>query len=144
MKTKSNHSNAKLLINIRRQGGWSFWSMIFTLSVVVFFSYIGMQLVPIYSGNSNIENAMERSVDGSDLRKVGRAQIIKKMNQQLYLDGSHELLDYKTDLVIKRTRSLLTIQTVYDREVPIAANMKLVVSFDNLLECELSGKCIKK
>ena len=144
MNTKSNQSFSKPMTNFKRQGGWSFWSLMFTLSVVVFFSYIGMQLVPLYSGNTNIKNAMTRSVDGVDLRKIGRAQIIKKMNQQLYLDGSHKVLDYKTDLVIKRTRSVLTIQTVYDGEIPITENMKLVVAFDNMLECTLSGKCTEK
>jgi hypothetical protein len=144
MNTNSNQIFSKPVTNFNRQGGWSFWSLMFTLSVVVFFSYIGMQLVPLYSGNTNIEKAMTGSVEGQDLRKINRAQIIRKMNQQLYLDSSHKILNYKTDLVIKRTRSELTIQTVYNRQIPITSNMSLVVAFDNKLECDLTGKCTKK
>lgn len=131
------------MANIKRQGGWSFWSLVFTLTVVVFFSYVGMQLVPIYSDNSNIENAMERSIDGADLRKIGRAQIIKKMNQQLYLDGSHTLLNFKQDLIIKRSRKLFTLQVIYERRVPIVGNIDILVSFSPKFECSLSGKCQK-
>jgi len=129
---------------ISRQGGWTFWSLTFTLSVISFFSYIGMQLVPIYSSNANIENAMERSVEGANLKTVGRAQIIKKMNQQLYLDGSHKLLNYKEDLKIKRSRSKFTLQVAYERKVPILSNINLVVSFDPMLECDFTGRCDKK
>ena len=144
MKVRSSYSTVKSPDNIKRQGGWTFWSLTFTLSVVIFFSYIGMQLVPIYSSNSSIENAMERSVDGADLRKISRAQIIKKMNAQLYLDGSQKLLDYKNDLVISRKGSLVTLQVSYQRKVPIITNVDLVVSFKPKLECTLSGKCTKK
>ncbi len=144
MKTKPEFIKIKSFTNINRQGGWTFWSLTFTLGVLAFFSYVGMQLVPIYSANNNIENAMERSVEDADLRKVGRAQIIKKMDQQLYLDGSHKLLNYKEDLELKRSRNKLTLQVTYERRVPIAGNIGIVVSFDPIVECSLSGKCVKK
>lgn len=144
MKTKPEFIKIKSLKNIKRQGGWTFWSLTFTLGVLAFFSYIGMQLVPIYSANSNIENAMEQSVDGADLRAIGRAQIIRDMNKQLYLDGAHELLNYKEDLDVKRSRDKLTLQITYEQRVPIAGNINLVVSFDPIVECNLSGKCTKK
>jgi len=132
------------MVNIKRQGGWTFWSLSFTLGVLAFFSYVGMQLVPVYSANSNIENAMKISVEGVDLRKVRRGQIIEKMRGQLYLDGTHKLLNFKDDLVIKRSRSLFTLQIAYERRVPIAGNISLVTSFNPTLECNFSGVCTKK
>lgn len=125
--------------SIKRQEGWTFWSLLFTLSVVVFFAYVGMQLVPVYSANENIVNAMARSVDDVDLLKVNRTTVVRNLDAQLYLDGSHNLLDYKTDLVVKRNRQVLTIETHYQREIPMFFNIYMLVKFDNVLERELSG-----
>ena len=142
MKQKQEFNATKPLLNIKRQGGWTFWSLTFTLSVLAFFSYVAMQLVPIYTANGNIENAMERSVDGVNLRTVGRAEIIKKMDKQLYLDGSHKLLNYKTDLVIKRSRSMFTLQVNYERRVPIVGNISILVEFGPVVECSFTGQCL--
>jgi hypothetical protein len=137
-------SATKPLTNIKRQGGWTFWSLTFTLGVLAFFSYVGMQLVPIYTANGNIENAMERSIEGVNLRSVGRAEIIKKMDKQLYLDGSHKLLNYKEDLVIKRSRSVFTLQVSYERRVPIVGNVSILAEFSPVVECSFTGQCLLK
>ena len=144
MKTKPEFINLKPLTNIKRQGGWTFWSLTFTLSVIAFFSFIGMQLVPIYSANANIQNAMELSVEGADLRTIGRAAIIRDMNKQLYLDGTNELLDYKEDLDVKRSRDKFTLQVTYERRFQVVGNINVMVSFDPIVECDLSGSCSKK
>ena len=77
--------------NIKSQAGWTIWSLIFVLGTVGFFAYVGMKLVPMYNENQNIVNAMQRSIDSTDLRRVTRTQIIKSMEKQLYLDGADEI-----------------------------------------------------
>lgn len=142
MNIRSEFSKPRAIPNIKRQAGWTFWSLTFTLGVLAFFSYIGMQLVPIYSSNSNVVNAMERSVDGANLRTIGRAQIISAMNKQLYLDGSHKLLDYKNDLVVKRSRKSFIVQVNYQRTIPIAGNISVLTTFSPKVECNFSGSCV--
>lgn len=144
MKTMQSGRAVKPLKNIRRQGGWTFWSLSFTLGVLAFFSYIGMQLVPIYSTNSNIHNAMSVSLDNANVQRITRAEIIRKMDKQLYLDGSHELLNYNEDLDVKRSRSQLIVKVTYQRKIPIVSNIDLVVSFAPIVECSFNGKCTKK
>lgn len=120
-----------------KQTGWTFWSMLFVMGVILLFSYVGFQLVPVYSANQNVLNAMERSLDGVDLRTVNRAAIVRKMDSQLYLDGGHKLIDYRNDLKVKRSRKQLILQTTYDREVPMFFNLFLVAKFDNKIEKDL-------
>ena len=114
-----------------RQQGWTFWSALFVASVVVFFAYIGMQLVPVYANNASVRNAMVQAMDESDLRRVTRSQIIRSLNQQLYLDETHRILDYKRDLKIGRSRSQFVMEINYQREIHLFHNMSLLVSFDN-------------
>jgi len=131
------------LPNISKQTGWTFWSLAFTLAVVGFFGYVGMQLVPVYSGNQNIHNAMKKSVDGKDLRKVTRSRIIADMDKQLYLDGSHEMLNLKDKkvLIVKRVRNKLTLEAVYERKVPLFFNLSVAADFNPKVECDLTGRC---
>ncbi|HAU68258.1 MAG TPA: hypothetical protein DCW52_07660 [Gammaproteobacteria bacterium] len=123
----------------RNQAGWTFWSLLFISALGVFTAYIVMQMVPVYAMNANIKNAMELSVEEMDLRRVTRAQIVRGMQQQLYLDSSHKVLDYKKDLKIQRSRDQLIIETKYQSEVPIFNNISLLFKFDNRVERDLPG-----
>lgn len=128
---------------INKQGGWTFWGLAFTLSVLGFFSYIGMQLVPLHMNNNNIVNAMTQSVDDQDLRRITRGEIVKKINRQLYLDESHRGLDLKKTLKVSRSRSQFIVEMIYDREIPIFLDHFVVVKFRPRLECTLEGQCKK-
>jgi hypothetical protein len=141
MNQKQDLNSTKSFVNIKRQGGWTFWGLAFTLSTLGFFSYVGMQLVPLYTVNGNIENAMIRSVEGINLKTVGRAEIIRKMNKQLYLDGSHQLLNYKEDMIIKRSRTVFTMQIDYERRFSVLGNIGVVADFSPTVECDFTSQC---
>lgn len=132
------HSFRGELKTIKKQGGWTFWSLLFTLGVILFFAYIGMQLVPVYTTNSSVTNAMKQTVDELDLYKATRRGIISKMNNQLYLDGNDEVLNYKTDLKVKRSKTNFVLSTTYDREIPLFFNISMLVKFDNVIERDLN------
>jgi len=122
---------------IKSQSGWTFWSMLFVMGVLLFFSYVGFQLVPIYAANENVMNAMERSLDDADLRTINRSAIVRKMEAQLYLDGSHQLINYRNDLKVKRSRKMLILEAKYQREIPLFFNLSMLAKFDNKIEREL-------
>jgi len=119
---------------MRRQGGWTFWSLTFVLLIILFFTYVGMRLVPVYAVNENVKNAMEVAVQNVDMQRVTRAEIIRRINDQLYLDGSHDILNYKTDLKVSRSNKVFVVETKYRREIPLFLNLSLVASFDNRTE----------
>jgi len=107
------------------------------LGVLLFFSYVGFQLVPVYAANENVMNAMERSLDDADLRTINRSAIVRKMDAQLYLDGSHQLINYRNDLKVKRSRKVLILEAKYQREIPLFFNLSILAKFDNKIEREL-------
>lgn len=131
----------KQIQNNKRQGGWTIWSMMFTLSTLGFIAFIAMQLVPVYATNSNVKNAMKTSVRNTDVKKITRGQIIKGMRQQLYLDGGVDDIDYKTDLKVTRDKFKLFITVDYESRVPLFANISILVDFKPTLECSLNGAC---
>lgn len=122
---------------INKQAGWTFWSMLFIAALAVFTAYIVMQLIPVYTVNASIKNSMERSLDDVDLKRATRAQVVRNLQQQLYLDGSHETLDYKRDLKIQRSKAHFIVETTYQQEVPIFANIFLLIKFNNRVQRDL-------
>lgn len=124
--------------SIKSQKGWTFWSLLFTLGVILFVAYIAMQLVPVYTNNSSVTSAMNQTLDEVDLYKATRRGIIIKMRDQLYVDGNDDLLNYKTDLKVKRSKTDFVLSTTYDREIPLFFNISMLVKFDNVVERDLN------
>jgi len=124
--------------SIKRQQGWTMWSLMFTMGVILLFAYIGMQLVPVYTTNGSVTSAMNQTVDELDLYKATRRNVIIKMNSQLYIDGNDGLLDYKNDLKVKRSKTNFILSTKYDREIPLFFNISMLVKFDNVVERDLN------
>lgn len=131
------HQRRNNFKSFSKQSGWTFWSLLFVMGVILFFAYIGMRLVPVYATNENVKNAMRISLQNTDLRRATRAEIIRKMQQQLYLDGSHKLLNYKTQLKVRRSQRQFIVETHYTSEIPLFFNLSLVASFDNIEERDL-------
>ncbi len=113
------------------------------MGVVFIAAYILMQLVPIYSGNESVKNAMYVSLEDKNLQRITRARIVQGMQNQLYLDGSSGLFNYKKDLKMTRSRNTFTLEVAYQREVPLVANLVLVAKFNPKVECDLTGRCEK-
>lgn len=118
--------------NGSRQQGWTIWSLLFSIAVVMFFAYVGMKLVPVYSSNNNIKNAMEVAFENSgSVRSLQRSEYINKLNRQLYLDGTHKLIDFKKELTFTKAKNNVTARVDYFREVPLFFNISLKVDFIN-------------
>ena len=134
---KQTKFNSKSFKKIEQQKGWTLWSLIFVIGVLILFTYVGFQLVPVYTTNSNIQKAMQLSLDNLSSNKISRAAIRKTIDAQLYLDGTHELLDYKNDLEVKRTQRELIVQVNYERRVELFYNLSLVATFENEVKKDL-------
>ena len=134
--------NAMMQKRINRQEGWTFWSLAFTLGVIVFFAYIGMQLVPVYQQNEAVKSAMEVSLEGERLVSVTRPIVEKKIYGQLYVDGYHNSIDLKDKdtLIVKRSQKELILNTKNQREIPLYFNLSIVAKFDNVLTKDLVQK----
>jgi len=137
------NNKMKPFSDMTRQGGWTFWSLGFTLLVFGFFAYVFMQLVPVYATNANIEKAMQGSVEGVDIRKVRRNDISFAISKQLALDGTQAAVDLRKGLVVKRTRDMLTIDVAYEPTIHLFFNISILATFNPRLECDFSGQCEK-
>ena len=129
------------LKNCTRQAGWTMWSMLFVMAVVFIAAYIIIQLVPIYAANENVKNAMFVSLENKNMVSITRGQVIRGMQNQLYLDGTSDLIDFKNDFKMTKSNGKVIASATYQREVPLVANLVLLAKFSPKAECEKNGRC---
>ena len=125
------------LSNIKTQQGWTMWSLMFVIGVLVLFGYIGLKLLPLYTTNSNLGKAMQQTINEVDKSKISRSSITNQLNKQLYIDGNDDLLDYKNELDIKRTQRELVMTVNYERRIDLFYNLSLVATFSNEVKRDL-------
>jgi len=117
---------------IAKQDGWTMWGLIFSLLIVGFFAYIIMRLVPVYSEYNNIETAMDLAlVNSGTPQSMSKSNYTRLLRKQLYIDGDHNAIDYKDDIMFKRKSGVVKIDLAYERIVPLFANISLKVDFQN-------------
>jgi len=114
-----------------QQKGWTLWSMLFVIGVLILFAYVAFQLVPVYTTNESVKSAMQHSIENVSPTQARRSVINEKMRSKLYVDGNHKLIDYKKNVDIKRTQRELILKVNYERRVPLFYNLSIVASFEN-------------
>ena len=134
---KKTRFNSKAFKNIDQQKGWTLWSLLFVAGVLILFTYIGFQLVPVYTSNESVKKAMQLAMDNVSGSNVSRAAVIKTLDNQLNLDGILGIIDYKEDLEVKRTQRELFIRVNYQRSVDLFYNLSLVATFENEVKRDL-------
>ena len=134
---KKTKFNSKAFKNIDQQKGWTLWSLLFVAGVLILFTYIGFQLVPVYTSNESVKKAMQLAMDNVSGSNVNRTAVIKTLDNQLNLDGILGIIDYKKDLEVKRTQRELFIRVNYQRSVDLFYNLSLVATFENEVKRDL-------
>ena len=134
---KKTKFNSKAFKNIDQQKGWTLWSLLFVAGVLILFTYIGFQLVPVYTSNESVKKAMQLALDNVSGSNVSKAAVIKTLDNQLNLDGILGIIDYKKDLEVKRTQRELFIRVNYQRSVDLFYNLSLVATFENEVKKDL-------
>ncbi len=126
------NKNLNLTMNLRqtnKQKGFTLWSFMFTAAVVIFCIYIGALLVPVYSADSAIKNALNASLENVKRENVRKKEIIKAVDKRLYIDGIYEGPDMKKVLFVKKEKAGTTVTIDYKKEVPLFYNIGMYLDF---------------
>lgn len=123
--------------SIDKQAGWSMWSLIVWLGLVMLFATVGMKLVPVYFENSNVKNAMEVAFENAGNPKtMTKSSYVRALTDQLYLDGDHQAIDYRNDVFFKRGRNKVDVTIAYERIVPLFFNINFLLDFEDTATAE--------
>jgi len=115
-------------MNINKQGGMTLIGFILVLSLVIFVSFIGMKIGPLYMEYFSVAKAMDGVAEERGSAKLSPFDIKVKILNRLYVSYSADNVKEKH---IKITRSNgVIVRIAYEVRKPVMGNLDVVVRFD--------------
>ncbi len=117
-----------------RQKGLTLWSFLFVGGVVIFCMYVGALLVPVYTADGAIGDALESSVANVERQNIRKKDIMREIDKRLYVDGIYDVPDLKEAVQIEKLKSGTTVSVIYKKEVPLFYNIGMYLDFKHVIE----------
>lgn len=131
------HSVRRGSVMRNKQSGWTFWSLSAVIILVVILALLFMRLFPPYFDNLKLQEAMDKIVEDPRISNMTRRQIIQELDNILYIDYAHEVVDLKESLTIEKKDKVMTIAVDYEVVVPLVYNISALLDFKNRAEIAL-------
>lgn len=115
-------------MKIHKQKGMTLIGFIFVLSFVVFISYIGMKIAPIYMEYYSVVSAMNGVAAERGSARLSPYDIRVRILNRLYVSYSDDNVKEKH---IKLTRNNgVNLRIAYEVRKPVIGNLDVVAKFD--------------
>ena len=121
----------------RYQKGATLWGMLFTIMIILFFAILTIKIVPSYIENQKFAKALNSLAEDQAAIRMDRYQIVKSLNNRLYIDMADELIDVGDALTITKTRDARVLTISYEKVIPMAFNISVLLEFENSAEIPL-------
>jgi hypothetical protein len=98
------------------------------LTVVLFFAYVGMRIVPVYLEYHALVNAMDQLQEDPSSAKMSAERIKRKITNSLWVSYSTE--NIKREHIRITRKDGLQVRVAYEVRRPLLGNIDLILSFD--------------
>jgi hypothetical protein len=115
-------------MKIRSQQGLSIVGFLIVLSLVIFTSYIGMRLWPIYYNHYAVVNAMNSVAAERGSANWSLSQIRVRVYSNLFVSGTEGFIKEK-DITKVRDNGIF-VRIAYEVRKPLIGNLDVVATFD--------------
>lgn len=126
---------------MRKQKGFTFWSLTFTVGTIAIIALLTMKLFPAYAEFFAIKKAINRLATEGSLATMDKRDIQRAFDRSSGIDDIHSIKP--SDLEIKKNSSGDTIVTAdYEVVIPLVANISALLTFHASTDDAPAGKPI--
>ena len=126
---------------MRKQQGFTFWSLTFTVGTIVIVALLTMKLFPAYSEFFAIKKAINRMASEGSLSNMEKSEIQRAFDRSSGIDDIRSV--QPKDLKITRNSSGETVVTAdYEVVIPLVANISALLTFHASTEDAPAGKSL--
>ena len=118
-------------MKIRRQQGMSIVGFLMVLALVIFTTYLGLRIGPIYLEYYSVVSAMNGVASERGSANYTPFDIRRKVLDRLYVSYSSENVKEEHVKVLRRNGVQLRI--TYEVRKPVIGNLDVVASFDRMV-----------
>ena len=105
---------------------------VIVLSLVVFATYIGLKIGPLYLEYYSVVNAMDGVAKERGSAQYTPFEIKRKVLDRLYISYSAESVGEKNIKIVRRNG--VQLRVVYEVRKPVIGNLDVVAAFDRTVQ----------
>ena len=124
---------------MRAQRGWTMWGLLAVVALIAFFSVLFMKLFPPFLDNLKIREAMQTVGEEPGVTNWTKTQIVRKLEEILYIDFADEVVDLRRTLIVEKTKSDMIMRIDYEVVVHMAYNVSALIDFKNSVAVPMRG-----
>ncbi len=124
-------------MTMKRQGGWTIWSLLGVGLLIALSAMLVMKLFPPYFDNMKLQEALEKIADDPRVVAWDKRQIVLELDNMLYIDYGHEIVDLKKALSVDKSKTDMTLAIDYEVVVHLAYNISALLDFNNAVSIPL-------
>lgn len=119
------------IMKLRKQNGLTIIGFLIVLSMVIFFTYVGMRIGPIYLEYYSVVSSMNGVASERGSAQYTPFEIKRKMLDRLYLSYAAENVQEQHIKVLRRNG--VQLRVTYEVRKPLIGNLDVMVSFDRMV-----------
>jgi hypothetical protein len=119
-------------MNFRKQQGLSLIGFILVLALIIFASFIGMRLWPIYYNHYAVVNAMNAVADEPGSANWSLSQMRVRVYGNLFVSGTEGFI--KNENISKLRDRGVQLRIAYEVRKPLIGNLDVVATFDRRVQ----------
>jgi Tfp pilus assembly protein PilE len=126
---------------MRKQKGFTFWSLTFTVGTIAIVALLTMKLFPAYAEFFAIKKAINRMATEGNLSAMEKHEIQRAFDRSSGIDDIRSIKP--SDLQISRSSDGDTVVTAdYEVVIPLVANISALLTFHASTDQSPAGKSL--
>ncbi len=117
-----------------KQRGMTMWGMAMVLALIVFFTLLGLKLIPPYLENFKIKTALQGIARQAETGGMSQEDIIVAIQKRLEIENMDMTIDLRKNLKIESRGKSKIIRIAYEVRVPMAYNITVLLDFNEAAE----------
>jgi hypothetical protein len=116
-------------MNIRKNNGLTLVGFAIALTVVLFFAYAGMRVIPMYLEYRALVSAMDKLKNDPSAKSMSSAQIKESIERSLWVSYASNNIK-KNHMRISKKSDGVNVRVAYEVREDFLGNIDLIASFD--------------
>lgn len=117
------------------QNGMTMWGMAVVLALIVFFTLLGLSLLPPYLDNFKVQTSLKNVAKQLDGGSMTPEEVTEALRKRFEIENLDSTIDLRKALKIEaRGRNKKAIRIAYEVRVPLAYNLSALIEFNNIAE----------
>lgn len=118
----------------RKQKGMTMIGMALVLALIVFFTLLGLKLIPPYLDNFKITTALKTTAQQAESGGMSQQDLIVALEKRLEIENMDTTIDLRKELKIEARGKSKIVRIAYEVRVPMAYNITALLEFNDSVE----------